>query len=143
MSESGEIYTAGKNFTLLPAVTAWTNSTSVLSCLFVLLRNFHVQLYFLGVIGVQTHYTVLCAFFFVLPRACSSNCPPVFAKSLDHYIQALVCMSVCVSCFLQCLPIVSHSTLTRLLCPDIMPIAQPCCITPPNSSRLRKPIPLS
>ena len=30
MSENGEIYTAGKNFTLPPAVTAWTNSTSVL-----------------------------------------------------------------------------------------------------------------
>ena len=29
MSEKGEIYTAGKNFTLPPAVTAWTNSTSV------------------------------------------------------------------------------------------------------------------
>ena len=29
MSENGEIYTAGKNFTLLPAVTALTNSTSV------------------------------------------------------------------------------------------------------------------
>ena len=29
MSENGEIYTAGKNFTLLPALTAWTNSTSV------------------------------------------------------------------------------------------------------------------
>ena len=28
MSEHGEIYTAGKNFTLPPAVTAWTNSTS-------------------------------------------------------------------------------------------------------------------
>ena len=28
MSESGEIYTAGKNFTLPPALTAWTNSTS-------------------------------------------------------------------------------------------------------------------
>ena len=27
MSENGEIYTAGKNFTLPPAVTAWTNST--------------------------------------------------------------------------------------------------------------------
>ena len=31
MSESGEIYTAGKNFTLPPAVAAVTNSTSVLS----------------------------------------------------------------------------------------------------------------
>ena len=30
MSENGEIYTAGKNFTLSPAVTAWTNSTSEL-----------------------------------------------------------------------------------------------------------------
>ena len=29
MSENGEIYTTGKNFTLPPAVTAWTNSTSV------------------------------------------------------------------------------------------------------------------
>ena len=29
MSENGEIYTADKNFTLPPAVTAWTNSTSV------------------------------------------------------------------------------------------------------------------
>ena len=28
MSEIGEIYTADKNFTLPPAVTAWTNSTS-------------------------------------------------------------------------------------------------------------------
>ena len=28
VSENGEIYTAGKNFTLPPAVTAWTNSTS-------------------------------------------------------------------------------------------------------------------
>ena len=28
MSENREIYTAGKNFTLPPAVTAWTNSTS-------------------------------------------------------------------------------------------------------------------
>ena len=27
-SENGEIYTTGKNFTLPPAVTAWTNSTS-------------------------------------------------------------------------------------------------------------------
>ena len=31
MSENGEIYTAGKNFTLPPALTAWTNSTSVIS----------------------------------------------------------------------------------------------------------------
>ena len=29
MSENGEIYTADKNFTLPPALTAWTNSTSV------------------------------------------------------------------------------------------------------------------
>ena len=28
MSENGEIYTAGKNFTLPPALTAWANSTS-------------------------------------------------------------------------------------------------------------------
>ena len=28
MSENGEIYTTGKNFTLPPALTAWTNSTS-------------------------------------------------------------------------------------------------------------------
>ena len=28
MSENGEIYTAGKDFTLPPALTAWTNSTS-------------------------------------------------------------------------------------------------------------------
>ena len=27
MSENGEIYTAGKNFTLPPVVTAWTNLT--------------------------------------------------------------------------------------------------------------------
>ena len=36
MSENGDIYTAGKNFTLPPAVTAWTNSTSVqLKCVLV------------------------------------------------------------------------------------------------------------
>ena len=28
MSENGEIYTSGKNFTLLPALTGWANSTS-------------------------------------------------------------------------------------------------------------------
>ena len=28
MSENGEIYTAGKNFTLPPALTGWTNFTS-------------------------------------------------------------------------------------------------------------------
>ena len=28
MSENGEIYTAAKNFTLPPALTEWTNSTS-------------------------------------------------------------------------------------------------------------------
>ena len=28
MRENGEIYTTGKNFTLQPAVTAWTNLTS-------------------------------------------------------------------------------------------------------------------
>ena len=28
MSENGEIHTAGKNFTLPPALTGWTNSTS-------------------------------------------------------------------------------------------------------------------
>jgi len=28
MSENGEIYTAGKNFTLPPGLTGWTNSTS-------------------------------------------------------------------------------------------------------------------
>ena len=28
MSDTGEIYTAGKNFTLPPALTTWTNSTS-------------------------------------------------------------------------------------------------------------------
>ena len=28
MSENGEIYTAGKNFTLSPGLTGWTNSTS-------------------------------------------------------------------------------------------------------------------
>ena len=31
MSENGEMYTAGKNFTLPPALTAWTNSTSDIS----------------------------------------------------------------------------------------------------------------
>ena len=30
MSENGEIYTAGKNFTLPPGLTGWTNFTSVL-----------------------------------------------------------------------------------------------------------------
>ena len=33
MSENGEIYTAGKNFTLPPALTGWTNSTSVVGSL--------------------------------------------------------------------------------------------------------------
>ena len=30
MSENGEIYTAGKSFTLSPTLTGWTNSTSAL-----------------------------------------------------------------------------------------------------------------
>ena len=36
MSENREIYTAGKNFTLPPAVTAWTNSTSAIKDCFAL-----------------------------------------------------------------------------------------------------------
>ena len=35
MSENGEIYTAGKKFTLPPAVTAWTNLTAAVTCPFV------------------------------------------------------------------------------------------------------------
>ena len=37
MSENGEIYTAGKNFTLPPVVTAWTNSTSKIQYLLITL----------------------------------------------------------------------------------------------------------
>ena len=55
MSENGEIYTAGKNFTLPPAVTAVTNSNSersliVLSCrdLQVLLSEFSGRGRYLG-----------------------------------------------------------------------------------------------
>ena len=36
MSENGDIYTAGKTFTLPPAVTAWTNSTSAIKDCFAL-----------------------------------------------------------------------------------------------------------
>ena len=50
MSENGEIYTAGKNFTLLPALTAWTNSTSVLA------ETLSYKLY--------TAHCVLCAVYF-------------------------------------------------------------------------------
>ena len=35
MGENGEIYTAGKKFTLPPAVTAWTNLTAAVTCPFV------------------------------------------------------------------------------------------------------------
>ena len=35
MSENGEIYTAGKNFTLPPGLTGWTNSTSDETLLFI------------------------------------------------------------------------------------------------------------
>ena len=38
MSENGEIYTAGKNFTLSQAVTAWTNLTKCLPKLLSLSR---------------------------------------------------------------------------------------------------------
>ena len=41
MSEKGEIYTAGKNFTLPPAVTAVTNSTSALIIKITCLKYFH------------------------------------------------------------------------------------------------------
>ena len=51
MSKNGEIYTAGKNFTLPPAVTAVTNSTSVF--LFV----FHFNL--LGGVWVEGDQTAL------------------------------------------------------------------------------------
>ena len=37
MSENGEIYTAGKNFTLPPALTRWTNSTS--ACIMIMMIN--------------------------------------------------------------------------------------------------------
>ena len=41
MSENGEIYTAGKNFTLPPALTAWTKSTCVLKLLTLLHEQVH------------------------------------------------------------------------------------------------------
>ena len=46
MSENGEIYTAGKNFTLPPALTGWTNSTSVswssqVATMFLWVQNIH------------------------------------------------------------------------------------------------------
>ena len=40
MSENGEIYTAGRNFTLPPAVTALTNSTSVIDVTIFFLCSF-------------------------------------------------------------------------------------------------------
>ena len=43
MSENGEIYTTGKNFTLPPALTAWTNSTSVLHVNTILLIFGHLM----------------------------------------------------------------------------------------------------
>ena len=49
MSENGEIYTAGKNFTLPPAVTGWTNSTSDLF----LRRQKRVMLYKTPLLTVQ------------------------------------------------------------------------------------------
>ena len=45
MSENGEIYTAGKNFTLPPAATAVTNLTSVSLYLFFLSVSFFFFLY--------------------------------------------------------------------------------------------------
>ena len=52
MSENGEIYTAGKNFTLPPAVTAWTNSTSAVGQ--------HYHYWFLHILpsfhGAQEYY---------------------------------------------------------------------------------------
>ena len=39
MSENGEIYTAGKNFTLPPALTGWTNSTSVLCEMYLTIQD--------------------------------------------------------------------------------------------------------
>ena len=41
MSENGEIYTADKNFTLPPAVTAVTNSTFALIIEITCLKYFH------------------------------------------------------------------------------------------------------
>ena len=42
MSENGEIYTADKNFILLPAVTALTNSTSVRTIMAIAAVEHHV-----------------------------------------------------------------------------------------------------
>ena len=47
MSENGEIYTAGKNFTLPLALTAWTNSTSD---------------YFLFIIFFQSYFNLQLSF---------------------------------------------------------------------------------
>ena len=45
MSENGEIYTAGKNFTLPLAVTAWTNSTSDYNIMFHTKQGWHFLTY--------------------------------------------------------------------------------------------------
>ena len=60
MSENGEIYTAGKNFTLLPALTGWTNSTSARTLLrFEILRSQYRALHTLHPsLKSQKHYFV-------------------------------------------------------------------------------------
>ena len=44
MSENAEIYTAGKNFTLPPALTAWKNSTSDSFCFLLFLPKNEMQM---------------------------------------------------------------------------------------------------
>ena len=72
MSENGEIYTTDKNFTLPPAVTAWTNLTSG-PLLFGLNPNepftFGLYPFVLSPFGLQWHLD--CNFFGLYPLGLS------------------------------------------------------------------------
>ena len=59
MSENGEIYTAGKNFTLPPALMAWTNSTS--DAMFTTFPFFNFRIINLGIDYVFTKLSGPCS----------------------------------------------------------------------------------
>ena len=76
MSENGEIYTAGKNFTLPPALTALTNSTSaLLSSPLDLIVPTSVSLPSLILrILINNIAPIIAALFFVLEISYLENC---------------------------------------------------------------------
>ena len=116
MSENGEIYSAGKNFTLLPALTAWTNSTSGFDCCLFFLATLHMKYKFCAFCLTKYPFKDLVTKFYVVFWAFipCCRCGKISQKELrnrlircrtdaeEGQVQTYLYLSLCLFLFFGC-----------------------------------------